>query len=63
MTLKIISSKDEQDDILEDFECLQNTIEGIEEIAWHKAGIMKAGSIAFANPSQPAVGYPLNLLL
>ena len=25
----------------------------IEEIAWHKAGIMKAGSIAFANPSQP----------
>ena len=35
----------------------------IEEIAWHKAGIMKAGSIAFANPSQPAVGYPLILLL
>ena len=33
LTLKIISSKDEQDDILEDFECLQNTIEGIEEIA------------------------------
>ena len=33
LTLKIISSKDEQDDILENFECLQNTIEGIEEIA------------------------------
>ena len=29
----------------------------IEEIAWHKAGIMKAGSVAFANPFQPAVGY------
>ena len=33
LTLKIISSKDEQDDILENFEFLQNTIEGIEEIA------------------------------
>ncbi len=25
----------------------------IEEIAWHKAGIMKPGTVAFANPNQP----------
>jgi folylpolyglutamate synthase/dihydropteroate synthase len=25
----------------------------IEDIAWHKAGIMKADSIAFMNPHQP----------
>lgn len=26
----------------------------IEEIAWHKAGIMKPGTVAFINPNQPA---------
>ena len=27
----------------------------IEEIAWHKAGIMKKGTVAFINPNQPEV--------
>ena len=29
--------------------------ETIEEIAWHKAGIMKEGTVAFVNPYQPEV--------
>ena len=29
--------------------------ESIEEIAWHKAGIMKKGTVAFVNPYQPEV--------
>ena len=27
--------------------------QSIEEIAWHKAGIMKPGTVAFVNPNQP----------
>ena len=31
--------------------------ETIEEIAWHKAGIMKEGTAAFINPNQPEVRF------
>ena len=35
--------------------------ENIDEIAWHKAGIMKEGTVAFINPNQPEV-YKIKLL-
>ena len=36
-----------------DYDHVQVLGDTIEKIAWQKAGIMKAGSVAFVNPSQP----------